>query len=185
MLYRNRKAVDERDNWDSPRLESSEIDSLNDIRNKLNNHKTTIAGKPLLRRGCHYNLQTSLIFSTVFLDTVQLQHDALVSKTVDSQGGQLDIILDKLDNIAERMGQRAGSMLTSYGSDDKETWKEFRRELIAEGFSSDVLQRNKVSSKVSGVRSSLIRYCPGSPQGIHQGDRPGKIHLIPTVTLGY
>lgn len=81
----------------------------------------------------------------MFLDTVQLNHSAQVSKTLDGHGGRLDVILDKVDRIAERMGQKAGSMLTSYGNDDKEVWKEFRRELVAEGFSSDVLQRNKVS----------------------------------------
>ena len=35
---------------------------------------------------------------------------------------------------------REGSILTSYGDDDKAIWKEFRRELLKEGFSSDKLR---------------------------------------------
>lgn len=114
---------------------------------------------------------------TVFLDTVQLHHSASVSKTLDGHGGQLDIILDKVDLIAERMGQRAGSMLTSYGNDDKEVWKEFRRELIAEGFSSEVLQRNKVSVfSFAGLSCpALIDWRLGRAPSIYSGNRPGKI----------
>lgn len=44
------------------------------------------------------------------------------------------------------MGQRAASLMTTYEDDDKEVWKSFRRELVAEGFSSDVLTRHKVST---------------------------------------
>ena len=90
---------------------------------KLINHKTSI---------------------TVFLDTVQLHESGRMSATLDNQNGQLDVILDKVDSIAARMGQRAGSLMTTYDDDDKEVWKQFRRELVQEGFSSDVLQQNKV-----------------------------------------
>ena len=68
-----------------------------------------------------------------------------MATTLDNHGGQLDIILDKVDGIAARMGQTNGSIMTNYDDDDKEVWKQFRRELVAEGFSSDVLQQHKVS----------------------------------------
>lgn len=69
-----------------------------------------------------------------------------MSQALDNHGGQLDVILDKVDGIAARMAppRREGSVLTSYEDDDREVWKQFRRELIAEGFSSDVLQQHKV-----------------------------------------
>ncbi|KFY71421.1 hypothetical protein V499_08373 [Pseudogymnoascus sp. VKM F-103] len=75
------------------------------------------------------------------LDTIQLSESSRLAATLDNHGGQLDIILDKVGNIAARMGQRAS--LITYDDDDKEDWKIFRRELVAEGFSSDVLTRHK------------------------------------------
>lgn len=112
--------------WEKFKFGSAEMDQLGSIRMKLINHKTSI---------------------TVFLDTIQLHESSRVSATLDDQSGQLDIILDKVDAIAARMGQRAGSMMTTYDDDDKQVWKQFRRELVAEGFSSDVLQQHKVRSQ--------------------------------------
>lgn len=40
-------------------------------------------------------------------------------------------------------GGREGSILTSYANDDKAFWKEFRRELVKEGYSSSVLRKHK------------------------------------------
>jgi hypothetical protein len=54
------------------------------------------------------------------------------------------MILDKVDTIAARMSShKSGSVMTSYDNDDKEVWKDFRRELVAEGFSGSVLQQHK------------------------------------------
>lgn len=111
--------------WDKIRFGSNEMDDLGSIRMKLINHKTTI---------------------TVFLETVQLHESGRMSLVLDNQGGQLDMILDKVDNIAARISQRADSIMTTYDDDDKEVWKEFRRELVKEGFSSDVLTQHKVGS---------------------------------------
>ncbi|KAI9734414.1 MAG: hypothetical protein M1818_006802 [Claussenomyces sp. TS43310] len=108
--------------WDRVRFGSTELDELGDIRMKLINHKTSI---------------------TVFLDTVQLHESGKQTELLEIQTEQLEVILDKVDGIAARMGQRAPSMLTTYGDDDKEVWKQFRRELVAEGFSSNVLQQHK------------------------------------------
>lgn len=73
---------------------------------------------------------------TACLDSIQLP-DSNTAATLDNTEGQLDTILDKVDAIAARLGQR-------HDDDDREAWKQFRRELIAEGFSSDVLQQNEV-----------------------------------------
>jgi hypothetical protein len=114
--------------WDKIRFGSNELDELGSLRMKLINHKTSI---------------------TVFLDTVQLHESSRMSAVLDNQNGQLDIILDKVDTIAARMGQRAGSMMTTYDDDDKEVWKQFRRELVAEGFSSDILTQHKVGGAIT------------------------------------
>ncbi|OAF57698.2 hypothetical protein VC83_05676 [Pseudogymnoascus destructans] len=108
--------------WNQIKFGSIEMDQLGTVRVKLINHKTNI---------------------TALLDTIQLRESSRVATTLDNHGGQLDIILDKVDNIASRMGQRAASLMTTYEDDDKEVWKSFRRELVAEGFSSDVLTRHK------------------------------------------
>jgi hypothetical protein len=113
--------------WNQIKFGSVEMDQLGSVRVKLINHKTNI---------------------TALLDTIQLRESSRVAATLDNHGGQLDIILDKVDNIASRMGQRAASLMTTYDDDDKEVWKSFRRELVAEGFSSDVLTRHKVSTGI-------------------------------------
>ena len=105
------------------RFGSNEMDQLGTIRVKLISHKTSLS---------------------LFLDTIQLHESGKISTTLDSHGGQLDVILDKVDSIAARMGQKSGSVMTSYDEDDKEVWKQFRRELVSEGFSSSVLQQHKV-----------------------------------------
>jgi hypothetical protein len=101
------------------------MDTLGTIRVKLISHKSSL---------------------TLFLDTIQLHQSGKMATTLDNHGGQLDVILDKVDLIAARMGQKSGSIMTTYDDDDKEVWKQFRRELVAEGFSSDVLTQHKVRS---------------------------------------
>lgn len=121
--------------WNQIKFGSIEMDQLGSVRVKLINHKTNI---------------------TALLDTIQLRESSRVATTLDNHGGQLDIILDKVDNIASRMGQRAASLMTTYEDDDKEVWKSFRRELVAEGFSSDVLTRHKVSADVLILISDFL-----------------------------
>lgn len=108
-------------------LSSMELDQLGSVRVKLITHKTNI---------------------TAVLDTIQLGESSRVAATLDNHGGQLDTILDKVDIIASRMGQRDASLMTTYDDDDNEVWKSFRRELVAEGFSSDVIMQHKVSTDI-------------------------------------
>jgi len=60
---------------------------------------------------------------------------------------------------------RKESILTSYGEDDKAVWKEFRRQLLVEGFSSDELRMYKGLIKEYvmelGARGALNAGCPG------------------------
>ena len=110
--------------WDKMKFGSNEMDQLGAIRVKLISHKTSL---------------------TLFLDTIQLHESGKMAMTLGTHGDQLDVILDKVDKIATKMQQKNGSVMTNYDDDDKEVWKQFRRELVAEGFSSDVLQQHKVS----------------------------------------
>jgi hypothetical protein len=99
------------------------MDQLGALRVKLISHKSSL---------------------TLFLDTIQLHQTGKMTTTLSGHGEQLDIILDKVDAIAAKMSnQKSGSVMTSYDNDDKEVWKDFRRELVAEGFSSSVLQQHK------------------------------------------
>lgn len=110
------------------------MDQLGTIRVKLISHKTSL---------------------TLFLDTIQLHESGKMSTTLDNHGGQLDVILDKVDSIAARMGQKSGSIMTTYDDDDKEVWKQFRRELVSEGFSSSVLQQHKVCHSIKSFGQEL------------------------------
>ncbi|KAI9647097.1 hypothetical protein NHQ30_005099 [Ciborinia camelliae] len=102
---------------------SKEMDQLGGIRVKLISHKTSL---------------------TLFLDSIQLHENDKMANNLDFQGENLDKILDKVDHIAAKISQKDGTLMTRYEDDDTEVWKQFRRELISEGFSSDVLQQHKV-----------------------------------------
>jgi hypothetical protein len=104
---------------EKPRFGSSEMDELGAIRVKLIRQKTSL---------------------TLFLDSIQLSDSRKADAALDNTDGQLDILLDKVDSIAARLGER-------HDDDDREAWKQFRRELVLEGFSSAVLQKNEVRSR--------------------------------------
>ena len=82
----------------------------------------------------------------IFLDTVQLHNPTntqSVLENVDSQ--QMDTIKNKVDAIATRLfRERKGQSPTE--ADQDELWRSFKSELEREGFSPEVLRRNKVGS---------------------------------------
>ena len=82
----------------------------------------------------------------IFLDTVQLHNPTntqSVLENVDSQ--QMDTIKNKVDAIATRLfRERKGQSPTE--ADQEELWRSFKSELEREGFSPEVLRRNKVGS---------------------------------------
>lgn len=117
--------VDPKSMWP---IENIEIRQLNVFKVKLISHTTSL---------------------TLFLDTIQLRQSELAT-SMDDNNGKLDFILDKVDIIATRMSASNGAYSRlSYNEDDnddagREVWKHLRRELIAEGFASDVLEQHKV-----------------------------------------
>ena len=50
-----------------------------------------------------------------------------------------------IDGLAAEMraGRREGSVMTTYDNDEKDVWRQFRRELIGEGFSSRSIHKFK------------------------------------------
>lgn len=90
-------------------------------------------------------IQTKLINQKLnldmFLDTVQLRNSRS-RKAVDPNSAGLDAIKDKVDAIAFRICQRRNSGLNE---NEEELWRRFKDELEREGFSREVLRKNKVS----------------------------------------
>lgn len=93
------------------------------------------------------------------LDTLRVklgQHVATVTAYLEAVGlGSLARIETGLDVLPEikrvvdalaadlRAGRREGSIMTTYEDDEKEVWKQFRRELIGEGMTSSVIHKHK------------------------------------------
>jgi len=75
-----------------------------------------------------------------FLDGVQLQSRTAIAPVKCDPSG-LETIKDKVDTVAERVFSRRQS---SFGNDEDQLWREFKSELEKEGFSSEVLKKNKV-----------------------------------------
>lgn len=121
--HRRQSQSSEDNSPSSPRIswDAEEMDALGTIRVNLISHKKSL---------------------TQFLDTVQLASDGKVVTELDNKEGQLDMILDKVDEVAARMGKVGG--MTSCEGNDTELWKQFKRELVREGFENEVLIAHRV-----------------------------------------
>ncbi|KAK1832238.1 hypothetical protein QBC39DRAFT_256993 [Podospora conica] len=79
----------------------------------------------------------------LFLDTIQLHTPTRNRKALEhASSHELERIKDKVDEVAGRIFRQKAKRSPVDASDD-DTWKEFRTELEKEGFSSDVLKKNK------------------------------------------
>jgi hypothetical protein len=97
-------------------------------------------------------ISTSTSALTLFLNLLSIGSQGKVESYMESQGDELREMRRSLNWITASMQAKApkageGSILTTYAGDDKAIWKDFRRELIKEGFSSDVLRRHKETIK--------------------------------------
>jgi hypothetical protein len=80
----------------------------------------------------------------VFLDTIQLHNPAKAQRTLENvDDQQLDMIKDKVDAIANRLFQERRDQSPIDANED-ELWRSFKAQLEREGFSSEVLRKNKV-----------------------------------------
>lgn len=100
------------------------------------------------------DLRAKLVYHTssmnLFLNMVSMGSVGRVEKKMDEAGGDLKEIKLAVNGITAHLitkGRHEGSVLTAYADDDRAVWKEFRRELLSDGFSSAVLRRHKATIK--------------------------------------
>ena len=85
------------------------------------------------------------IMST-WLNMIAIGTMGSVEKQMNDAGGDLKEIKEAVNGIAAHLiakDRSEGSVLTAYSDDDKAIWKELRRELVADGFSSSVIGKHK------------------------------------------
>ena len=114
--------ISRRNNWDRIRFGQKNLDG---IRTKL-------------------GLQISTLGT--YLDVIGVSAMGRMDKKLDKLPEALKVdMLKVVDRLAGeiRAGRREGSIMTTYEDDEKEVWRQFRRELISEGFSSENLKKTK------------------------------------------
>lgn len=96
------------------------------------------------------NLRSKISYYTsalsLFLNMVSMGSIGRVEKKMDEAGGELREIRLAVHSITAHLmnaADKEGSILTAYADDDKAVWREFRRELIRDGFSSSILRKHK------------------------------------------
>ena len=85
---------------------------------------------------------------SLYLNMESLGAIGRVEKQMNDAGGDLKEIKTAVNGITAHLMASAGeerSVLTTYADDDAAIWREFRRELIKDGFSSDVIRRYKTT----------------------------------------
>lgn len=106
-------------NWDRVRLGTKDLGAL---RTKLTQHTSSI---------------------TAYLETVGLGSLARIEDRLNTIPDQ---ILQGIDGLAAeiRAGRREGSVMTTYEDDEKDVWRQFRRELVTtDGITSSTIHRYK------------------------------------------
>ena len=114
--------------WQRIRFGNGEMQDLNEIRLKVSTSTSAI---------------------TLFLNLLSIGSQGRVEEFMESQDEGFKEMRQSLNYIAASLQakSREGSILTSYAEDDKKVWKEFRRELIKEGFPSAMLSKHKPAIK--------------------------------------
>jgi hypothetical protein len=89
--------------------------------------------------------QKMMTYSTAISTTLQLMSlgsQGRVERKLNRQGGKLDGICEKVNLVLARLNTThpEGTVMTNYTNDDKSFWRAFRRELVKEGYSSNVLR---------------------------------------------
>jgi hypothetical protein len=107
-------------------------------------------------------LQISAI--SAYMSTIGVGSLGRIEETVDTLHAMKSVI----DGIASeiRAGKREESVMTTHSNDDKEVWRQFRRELLGEGFTSEDIQRHS-----SHLKSHLRRL---RREGLLEEDEPAE-----------
>ncbi len=84
---------------------------------------------------------------SLFLNMISMGTVGRVERQLNDAGGDLKEIKTAVNEITAKMMSKSklqeGTILTAYGDDDTAVWKEFRRELIQDGFSSSIIREHK------------------------------------------
>ena len=84
---------------------------------------------------------------TLLLNMVSMRKMGEVERQLHEAGGDLKEIKVSVNEIVARLMSESkrheGSIRTAYPDDDRAVWKEFRRELIQDGFSSSLIAKHK------------------------------------------
>jgi len=82
---------------------------------------------------------------TLSLNLFMFGSQGRAEKQLESQGGDLKGIRESVNWIYAKMAsdKRESSIMTSYTNDDKTFWRDLRRELVKDGYSSSSLRRHK------------------------------------------
>jgi hypothetical protein len=95
----------------------------------------------------HVRLQLGNSYAAINVYLILMSSGSLgrVEEMMRKQGGMLAKMLPLLNGSAASFTARSqeGTILTSYSNDDTSVWKELRRELRAEGFTSSVISRHR------------------------------------------
>lgn len=125
-------------------------------------------------------LRAKLTFYTsalsLFLNMVSVDSIGRVEKRMDEAGGDLREIRLAVNGITAHLlasKGREGSVLTTYAEDDRAVWKELRRELVMDGFSSSTIRKHKelikAYMKELAERGLLDEVDPHDQNGVGDG----------------
>jgi hypothetical protein len=119
-----------RSNWDRLRFANR---NLGDMRSKLLSHISLLSA---------------------FLDTINVSTLGRIEQGVRD----LPEVVNTINKLAADMRavKREGSVMTAYEDDDAGIWREFRRELIKEGYSSDSI-RSKYASASQACTCAAVK----------------------------
>ncbi|CZR57781.1 uncharacterized protein PAC_07670 [Phialocephala subalpina] len=116
--------------WKKVRFGNGEMQDLSKIRLELSTHTNVL---------------------TMFLNLSTVGSLGKVEEHMVNHSEELRAVRRSVNWVTASMqanaGHKEGSVLTSYANDDKAFWKEFRRELVNDGYSSDVWRKHKTLIK--------------------------------------
>ena len=111
--------------WQRARFGNGELADMSDLRAKLIHHTSALS---------------------LFVNLISMGSIGRVEHQMETAGEDISEIRIAVNGITAHLlsaSNREGSVLTTYADDDKAVWREFRRELIAEGFSSSIIKKHK------------------------------------------
>lgn len=111
--------------WQGIRFGNGELAEMRDLREKLTYYTSALA---------------------LFVNMVSMGSIGRIERQMEDAGGDIREMRIAFNGItAHQLSacNREGSVLTTYADDDKAVWKEFRKELMGEGFSSSFIGKHK------------------------------------------